>query len=115
MENGMDMTKEMAVILNNAMENDMNNYVGAPTVKAPELLCNIEEVHKAVETVRCTTGDICNLLRVRLVENIKAQELVPAPTPPLITERCAFLSELRASLYTVNEQLRVVLETLQEI
>ena len=94
----------------------MNGSAGAPTAKAPELLCSIEEVHKAVETVRRTTEDICNILRVGLnMESMKVQEHVPVPQPPLITERCMFLSELRASLYTTNEQLQTVLGTLREI
>jgi len=88
----------------------------APQVKQPELLTNIGEVHKAVEMVRRTTDELCELLRVGRNENILRQkESAPAPQSPLIIERCLFLSELRTNLYDTNERLQLILETLREI
>lgn len=86
----------------------------AQTVKMPELLGGIQAVHKAIETIRLTTGEICELLRIGLNECVdKASD--PIPTPPLITERCMFLDELRANLYSTNERLQLVLNALREV
>ena len=85
-----------------------------PQVRIPELLGNIQEVHKTVETVRKLTTEICDLLRVGLNECLK-EASDPMPTPPLITERCMYLSEIRGNLCGISDRLQLILSTLREV
>ena len=86
----------------------------APQARMPELLGNIQEVHKTVENVRRLTVEICDLLRVGVNECLeKASD--PMPTPPLITERCMYLSEIRGNLCGISDRLQLILSTLHEV
>ena len=87
--------------------------VTAPPEKIPALLNMIQRVNEAAETVHDTTDRIRGVLRVDL--NKEVEKPPKQPLPPLITDRCIYLSEIEAKLYDTNEILCLVWETLREV
>ena len=86
------------------------------TAKMPDLLEHIEEVNKAMETIKHTTGNIYEWLRVRSDRLGCAEEEVPMHQPPtLIDERAQYLQAIRQNLYELNSQLEEILATVREI
>jgi len=90
------------------------SYHSTAQAKMPELLEKLEELNKAIETVRITTGHICAWLQLNQDEKatgVNALELKPT----LIGGRIKYLDNLRSNLYHINDFLEEILAAVKEI
>ena len=90
----------------------MNGQAG----QIPTMVVKLEQVDKMIETVRATTYEIHNLLRLSDGNKLMAGEIpVPRPTPPLIQDRIESLEAFHQNLLHTHSLLEEILIAVREI
>lgn len=86
----------------------------ATEAKRPQVFDALEELNKAIETVRSTTGAIFEHLQ--LCQGPEGTEQnAPAIKGTLIDDRLKYLGNLRNNLYQTSVLLEQILTTVREI
>ena len=78
------------------------------------MFSNMEELNKAIETVRSTTAKIYEHLRLSHPEK-DPEANAPEQRPTLIGERIKYLGNFRSNLYYINSCLEEILTAVEEI
>jgi hypothetical protein len=82
--------------------------------KTPELLKAMEELDKAVETIRAGVGRIYTHLRIS-DNGVKVAENSPPGLQSVIADRITSLDRLKDNLYGANSSLEEIYTAIKEI